>query len=273
MTLFFYFFSQDGTATQKSFGHIPSIIEAEEAEEIGVEHLLRDVKSPHQFGTLSTRVTAQISSLRGLHSRLVEIRDYLRALVGKGKLPVNHAIMYNLQDIFNLLPNLDAGGVGVGGNGGVGGGESGGMGETEGEGGEKRVEKAFKVELNDQLLVVYLSSLIRSVLALHDLSEWRSGGWFESVIVGGELTIRSWYLSREPFIQFVSLQVPPPPPLFPAERGSPTKHHPPPPTSRAEIDDIKSPETKALEKAADQAGVKVSDVEKGRKENTEKDKK
>ena len=43
----------------------------------------------------------------------------------------------------------------------------------EGEGGEKRVEKAFKVELNDQLLVVYLSSLIRSVLALHDLSEWR----------------------------------------------------------------------------------------------------
>ncbi len=41
------------------------------------------------------------------------------------------------------------------------------------------------------------------------------------------------------------------------------------PLRRAEIDDIKSPETKALEKAADQAGVKVSDVEKGRKENTE----
>ncbi len=133
-----------------------------------MEHLLRDVKSPHQFGTLSTRVTAQISSLRGLHSHLVEIRDYL-ALVGKGKLPVNHAIMYNLQDIFNLLPNLEDQGVGIGG-------------EEEGEANAQRVVKAFKVETNDQLLVVYLSSLIRSVLALHDLSEWGVAG--HNVIVG-----------------------------------------------------------------------------------------
>lgn len=137
----------DGTATQKSFAHIPSVIEAEEAEEIGVEHLLRDIKTPHQFGTLSNRVAGQIASLRGLHSRLIEIRDYL-ALVLKGKLAVNHQIMYNLQDIFNLLPDLD------------------GANRTSSD---KR--RAFRVETNDQLLVIYLSSLIRSVLALHDLSE------------------------------------------------------------------------------------------------------
>lgn len=140
---------QDGTATQRSFAHIPSSIEAEEAEEIGVEHLLRDIKSPHQFGTLSTRVSSQLASLKGLHSRLIEIRDYL-ALVAKGKLPVNHQIMYNLQDVFNLLPDLD------------------------GQASEARVKRrAFRAETNDQLMVVFLSSLVRSVLALHDLSELR----------------------------------------------------------------------------------------------------
>ena len=35
---------QDGTETRKTFLHVPSAIEAEEAEEIGVEHLLRDIK-------------------------------------------------------------------------------------------------------------------------------------------------------------------------------------------------------------------------------------
>ena len=34
----------DGTATTRTFNHVPSVIEAEEAEEIGVEHLLRDIK-------------------------------------------------------------------------------------------------------------------------------------------------------------------------------------------------------------------------------------
>ncbi|KAJ9106828.1 hypothetical protein QFC19_002956 [Naganishia cerealis] len=140
-------FPVDGTATQRSFAHIPSSIEAEEAEEIGVEHLLRDIKSPHQFGTLSTRVSAQLSSLKGLHSRLLEIRDYL-ALVARGKLPVNHQIMYHLQDVFNLLPDLD--------------------GQAE----EARLKRrAFRAETNDQLMLVFLSSLVRSVLALHDLSE------------------------------------------------------------------------------------------------------
>ncbi len=58
----------------------------EEAEEIGVEHLLRDIRDTTAVGTLSTRVSSQLSSLRGLQSRLLEIRDYLQAVV-EGKLP------------------------------------------------------------------------------------------------------------------------------------------------------------------------------------------
>ncbi|KAG9806739.1 26S proteasome regulatory subunit rpn-8, partial [Aureobasidium melanogenum] len=54
----------DGTTTAKTFVHTPSTIEAEEAEEIGVEHLLRDIRDV-AVGTLSTRVTSQLQSLQG----------------------------------------------------------------------------------------------------------------------------------------------------------------------------------------------------------------
>lgn len=61
--------------------------------------------------------------------------------MARGDLAVNHQIIYNLQDIFNLLPDLDSGDT----------------------------SKSFSVAQNDQLLVVYLSSMIRSVIALHGL--------------------------------------------------------------------------------------------------------
>ncbi|KAJ8663659.1 hypothetical protein O0I10_000907 [Lichtheimia ornata] len=130
---------EDGTATTKTFMHVPSEIVAEEAEEIGVEHLLRDIKD-NAVGTLSTRISGQLGSLAGLQGRLEEIRDYLQKVVA-GKLPVNHQIIYNLQDIFNLLPNLEV----------------------------QEMVNAFSTKTNDQLLMIYLSSLIRSVIALHNL--------------------------------------------------------------------------------------------------------
>ncbi|KAL9231404.1 hypothetical protein vseg_006636 [Gypsophila vaccaria] len=129
-------------ATQKSqkvFVHIPSEIAAHEVEEIGVEHLLRDVKDA-TISTLATEVTGKLAALKGLDARLREIRSYLE-LVVDGKLPLNHEILYHLQDVFNLLPNLSV----------------------------PALIKAFAVKTNDMMLVIYLSSLIRSVIALHNL--------------------------------------------------------------------------------------------------------
>ncbi|PWN96358.1 Mov34-domain-containing protein [Tilletiopsis washingtonensis] len=140
---------EDGTATQKTFTHVPSSIVAEESEEIGVEHLLRDIRDTTTVGTLSTRVSAQLSSLRGLQSRLVEIREYLELVVA-GKLVVNHQIIYNLQDIFNLLPDIDNANS------------------------DAAIKQSFSVANNDQMLVVYLSSLIRAVIALHALVDNRA---------------------------------------------------------------------------------------------------
>ena len=58
-----------------------------------------------------------------------------------GKLPMNHQITYHLQDIFNLLPNLT----------------------------NPDFVKSVNVNTNDQMLVVYTASLIRSIIALHNL--------------------------------------------------------------------------------------------------------
>lgn len=154
--------------------HTPSIIEAEEAEEIGVEHLLRDVRGPHFYlvllvlfiltpqirdvaiGTLSNRITGQLQSLQGLHLRLRDIGQYLQKVLDH-ELPINHAILGNLQDIFNLLPNLSTP-------------------KSEEDGGDSGIEnselvRAMSVKTNDQLMAIYLSSLIRAITAFHDLIE------------------------------------------------------------------------------------------------------
>lgn len=162
--------------------HTPSVIEAEEAEEIGVEHLLRDIRDV-AVGTLSTRITSQLQSLQGLHHRLRDIGQYLQKVIDKD-LPVNHAILGNLQDVFNLLPNLSnptallPSETTMGGGGG--GGQEGGATTTTTtttttgggkEGADTELARAMSVKTNDQLMAIYLSSLIRAITAFHDLIE------------------------------------------------------------------------------------------------------
>jgi 26S proteasome regulatory subunit N8 len=147
--------TKDGTTTSKTFVHTPSIIEAEEAEEIGVEHLLRDIRDV-AVGTLSTRITSQLQSLQGLHLRLRDIGTYLQKVLDN-ELPVNHAILGNLQDVFNLLPNLGTAPVKKGPEGVV---------DTHSE-----LARAMSIKTNDQLMAIYLSSLIRAITAFHDLIE------------------------------------------------------------------------------------------------------
>ncbi|TKA75722.1 26S proteasome regulatory subunit rpn-8 [Cryomyces minteri] len=151
----------DGTTTTKTFVHTPSIIEAEEAEEIGVEHLLRDIRDV-AVGTLSTRITSQLQSLQGLHLRLRDIGQYLQKVLD-GELPVNHAVLGNLQDVFNLLPNLSTPKASP-------------HAQTNGATPTINTEnselaKAMSVKTNDQLMAIYLSSLIRAITAFHDLIE------------------------------------------------------------------------------------------------------
>ncbi|KAF7595144.1 proteasome regulatory particle subunit [Aspergillus hancockii] len=147
----------DGTTTSKTFVHTPSIIEAEEAEEIGVEHLLRDIRDV-AVGTLSTRITSQLQSLQGLHLRLRDIGQYLQKVLDH-ELPVNHAILGNLQDVFNLLPNLSTPAVAPH------------LSGSEPQSENSDLARAMSIKTNDQLMAIYLSSLIRAITAFHDLIE------------------------------------------------------------------------------------------------------
>lgn len=130
--------TEDGQ-TANRFHHLPSLIGALEAEEVGVEHLLRDVKDTN-ISTLATRINDKILALKSLISRLEEMYQYLLDLESK-KMPINHTIVNQIQEIFNLLPNLN----------------------------NPDLVKSFMIKTNDMMLVIYLASLIRSVTALHDL--------------------------------------------------------------------------------------------------------
>jgi 26S proteasome regulatory subunit N8 len=130
----------DGTPTTKTFEHVSSEMGAEEAEEVGVEHLLRDIKDIGTVGSLTDRVQGLQSSIQGLHSHLDQIHEYL-GLVMEGKLKPNHQISYLLQDVFNLIPDMEA----------------------------PQFVGAVTVKTSDQLLVMYLGSLVRATIALHNL--------------------------------------------------------------------------------------------------------
>ncbi|XP_033254386.1 26S proteasome non-ATPase regulatory subunit 7-like [Drosophila miranda] len=129
----------DGSPTSKTFEHVPSEIGAEEAEEVGVEHLLRDIKDT-TVGSLSQKITNQLMGLKGLNAQLRDIKQYLQR-VGDGKMPINHQIVYQLQDIFNLLPDIT----------------------------NDQFTGTMYVKTNDQMLVVYLASMVLSIISLHNL--------------------------------------------------------------------------------------------------------
>lgn len=132
----------DGSSAGRTFVHVSSEIKAEDAEEIGVEHLLRDVRNT-AAGSLVTRITDQLNLLKNLDKRLCDIARYLDQVLA-GELPVNHDILGELQNVFNLLPNLSA---------------------VQ----SSTLAKSFSRKTNDQLMIVYLSSLVRAIIAFHNM--------------------------------------------------------------------------------------------------------
>lgn len=100
---------------------------------------MRDIKDT-STSSLAKQVGDRLHAMKGLHSRLGDMQTYLENVLN-GKLPVNHQIISHMQDVFNLLPNLSI----------------------------EAMIKAFAVKTNDMMMVIYVSSLIRSVIALHNL--------------------------------------------------------------------------------------------------------
>jgi len=131
---------EDGSeAPSLTFQHVPSEIGALEAEEVGVEHLLRDIKDT-TVSTLSNQINTKLNALKSMISHLKEMHQYLESVCA-GKMPLNQQILFQVQDIFNYSPNLNV----------------------------EDLAHAFREKNNDLMLVIYLSSMIRSIIALHNL--------------------------------------------------------------------------------------------------------
>ncbi|GFE54657.1 Mov34 MPN PAD-1 family protein [Babesia ovis] len=124
---------------RRTFAHVPSEMGAFEAEEVGLEHLLRDLTNV-TTSTLSTKVDNKIMALKSLVVKLAEITEYLKEVMN-GVYTVNPAIVYMLQDILNLFPSIDT----------------------------SELKEAFTINMNDTSLSIYLGSILRAMLALHNL--------------------------------------------------------------------------------------------------------
>lgn len=125
---------------KKSFAHVPSLIGAMEAEEVGVEHLLRDINDP-TISTVASLIEAKMGGLASLTDKLHEMKTYLENVASGAISKPSQEIIGNMQSILNLLPNLNV----------------------------EELVRSLLIKTNDMHMVIYLSSLIRSVIVLHDL--------------------------------------------------------------------------------------------------------
>ena len=124
----------------KTFFKLHTTIEASLPEEIGVEFMLRDINDTNRVGSISKVAQDKIMSFKALIKRLNEIKEYLKKVLDE-KIPTNPQIIYNIQEIFNHLPNF----------------------ETE------NVIKAMSIQTNNNYLVLYLSWIVKTIVQLHKL--------------------------------------------------------------------------------------------------------
>ena len=124
----------------RTFAHLPVQMGALEAEEIGVEHLLRDINDP-TISTIASLVRQRQSSVGTLHTKLRECQAYLEEAATTKNDNYNAEILDNLQRIQHLLPNLQ----------------------------EANLIQSLIVKTNDYYMAMYIAALVRGILALHDL--------------------------------------------------------------------------------------------------------
>lgn len=116
-------------------------LSAVEAEEIGVEHILRDYKDS-TVTDLGQELQNKLNSLLALSKHLKASSHQLQ-LILDGKKPYEHKLVDHLQNIMSMLPNLTL--------------------------------DSFVHEItsffNDQGMTLYLAHILRSILAIHNLIE------------------------------------------------------------------------------------------------------
>lgn len=141
--------SKTKQAIERIFVHLPTSLGAVEAEEVGVEHLLRDIHDP-TISTLASLIQEKTTGLQTLHTKLLVCQQYIQSCIpdpitGKVAITkVNPTIIANLQTIISLLPNTLA------------------ISNTH-------HHISMIQQSNDMYMSMYIASMLRTVMAIHDL--------------------------------------------------------------------------------------------------------
>ena len=127
---------ENGKTIETRFVHVPTDVGSDE-NEVGVERLLKDMQKPTAT-VLKHEINVKSSGVHTLTQKIMLMKEYLQ-LIEEGKLPMNNDIIQNIQNIFNLSPNIDA------------------------------FVQQFAVSTNDVVVTMYLGQLVKSILAVHEL--------------------------------------------------------------------------------------------------------
>lgn len=125
------------------FAHVECRVDMLEAEAVGVEHLIRDLKAASAKSTdLSFQVDERMNGIKLLISEIQKISSYLDDVL-HNKLPVNHSILKILQNVLSALGDKFSQ--------------------------NPDLKKTLNLEKNDEALTMYVGALLRTTVALDNL--------------------------------------------------------------------------------------------------------
>jgi 26S proteasome regulatory subunit N8 len=124
---------------QRSFKSIACKVEAFEPEEVGVEHLIRELKDLN-MDSLQNKLQNKVQSLVALRGKISTISQYLED-VSTGRRKSDQQITFALQRIMAKLPKVLS---------------------TE-------MKNALAAKVNENYLNLYVAGIVKSVIAIHNL--------------------------------------------------------------------------------------------------------
>lgn len=129
----------DAGLVYRSFKNISCSVSAFEAEEVGVEHLVREIKDLN-MDSLKNKLDNKIKSLASLDSKIATIVTYLQD-VAEGSKRGDRQIIQTLQEIMSKLPKLV----------------------------NEDLKKIMSSEMNNNYINIYVSGVLKNVVNIHNL--------------------------------------------------------------------------------------------------------
>ena len=123
----------------RTFKNISCSVDAYEAEEVGVEHLVREIKDLN-MDTLQSKLGNKVSALLALEKKIEVIRSYL-ADVLEGRRRQDPQLIRAIHQIMGRLPKLLS----------------------------EEMKRIMSIRANDNYLSIYVSSLVKGVINIHYL--------------------------------------------------------------------------------------------------------